>query len=120
MGSVSSTFQSRNGINEALNSAGRQIPYRDVSFVIAVEGTECNRETVRASANDFQGDIGLMAMHPDKQTHIDLVLPNGEIRMIRINFSLWDDFRIFRSVIRHRDHSRGDHLRQRFYDGGFF
>src|SRR3989338_3390165 len=81
-------LQPFNGIHYTLNRSGCQITDRDVCLVIAIEGTERDGETVGPATDDLQRDIGLVAMDADEETDIDLILPDGQIRMVRVDLLL--------------------------------
>ena len=63
-------------IDDALNRVGGQVSDGDVGLIVATEGTQRNCETIRASTNDLECDVGLMAVDTDEETDINLVFPN--------------------------------------------
>ena len=99
-------------ICDALNRIGSQVANRDMCLVVTAEGAQRDRETIRASTNDLEPDIGLMAVDPDEETDIDLVFPDGEIRMVRVDFFLRDDLGILGTVVRHGDKFGRNSFRQ--------
>src|SRR5512139_1336097 len=90
-------------VHDALNGVDGQIANRKVRFIVATEGTESERETICSSANDLQCDIRLMAVHSNKEAHVDLVLPDSQIGMVRVDLLLRDDLRMLRPVVGHRN-----------------
>ncbi len=55
-----------------------------------------------------------MTVYTHKQAHVDPVLPDGQIRVVRIDLPLRHDLRILGAVIGHRNELRRNSLRQRF------
>ena len=47
-----------------------------------------------------------MAMHANKHAAVDFVMPDGQIRMIRVDLDFWVDFWILGAVIGHGDEHR--------------
>lgn len=57
-------------------------------LVIAVESTERDGEAVEPATDELQRDIELVAMDADEDTGVDLLLPDGQIRMVRVDLLL--------------------------------
>ena len=68
--------------------------------------THGNRVAGRATSNDFERQICLMAVDSDEHAAIDFIVPDGQIRMVGIDLHFRIDFGVFGAVIRHRDQHR--------------
>ena len=62
-----------------------------------------NRVTGRATPNDFERQIRLMAVDPDEHAAIDFIVPDGQIRVVGIDLDFRIDFGVLGAVVRHRD-----------------
>ena len=62
-----------------------------------------DRVTGRTASNDFERQIRLMAVDPDEHAAIDFIVPDGQIRVVRINLDFRIDFWVLGAVVRHRD-----------------
>lgn len=62
-----------------------------------------NRVAGRATPNDFQRQIRLMAVDSDKHAAIDFIVPDGQIRVVGIDLDFRIDLGVFGAVVRHRD-----------------
>ena len=80
-----------------------QIPKRETGIFMSGLRAHCHGETVRSTTNDFQGKIGLMAVHADKDARVDFIMPDRKIRMIGIDFDFGIDLGILRPVVGHRE-----------------
>lgn len=65
-----------------------------------------NRVAGRAASNDFERQIRLMAVDTDEHAAIDFIVPDGQVRVVGIDFDFWVDLGIFGAVVRHRDQHR--------------
>ena len=59
--------------------------------------TDRHRQAVRPCTNHFQGQVGIMTMHTDEDAGFDLVAPNRQVRMVRIDDLFRIDLRILRT-----------------------
>src|SRR5437899_11437290 len=71
-----------------------RIPNRQHRIFMPLLRTDRHRQTVRPRTNHFQGQVGVMTMHPDEDAGLDLVAPNREVRMVRIDDLFRVDLRI--------------------------
>src|SRR5256885_12597316 len=58
--------------------------------------------TVRAGTDHLQREVCIVTMHADENTRLNLVAPDRQVRMVRIDDLLRIDLRVLRPVIRHR------------------
>src|SRR5713101_2793180 len=80
-----------------------RIPNRQHRIFMPLLRTDRHRQTVRPCTNHFQGQVGVMTMHADEDAGFDLVAPNREVRMVRIDDLFRVDLRILRTIVRHGD-----------------
>lgn len=59
-----------------------------------------------SSANNLQRQIGLVAMYTDKYAAVDLIMPNGQIRMIGVDLDFRVDLWILGTIVGHGDQHR--------------
>jgi len=57
----------------------------------------------RASPNDFERQIRLMAVNPDEHAAIDFIVPDGQIRVVGIDLDFRINLGVLGAVVRHRD-----------------
>src|SRR5687768_9853441 len=96
-------------LRDPLKLHGVRIPNRKHRVFMTLLGTDRHRATVRPRPNHLQGEIGIVAMDADKNTGFDLVAPDRQIRMVRIDDFFRVNFGILGSVIRHgNDHDIGN------------
>src|SRR6185503_636416 len=85
-----------------LSQFGRvRISNRQHGIFMSLLRTDRHRQTVRPCTNHFQGQVGVMTMHADKDAGFNLVTPNREVRMVWINNLFRVDLRILRTIVRH-------------------
>ena len=65
--------------------------------------THGNGVTGCPASNDFERQIGLMAVDSDEHAAIDFIVPDGQIRVVGIDFDFRIDFRVLGAIVRHRD-----------------
>src|SRR5438094_9728800 len=78
-----------------------QIAKREADIFVTRLRAHCHGVTVRSTANDLQGKIGLMAVHADKSARVDFVMPDRKIRVFEIDLSFGIDLGMFWPVIPH-------------------
>ena len=61
---------------------------------MALLSTNGHCAAIRSCANHFQGEIGIVTMYADENARFNLIAPNGEIGMIRIDHFFRVNFRI--------------------------
>src|SRR5262245_46155304 len=88
------------------------------SSPLKAQSAMCNGETVCTAANDLERDIRLMTVDTDEETNINLVPPDGQIRMVRIDLALRHDLWILRPVIGHGDEVCGPGFGQSLHNFG--
>src|SRR5690242_4968857 len=56
-----------------------------------------------STPDDLQRKVRLMAVNPDEHATIYFVMPDGQIRVVGVDFDLGIDLRILRPIIGHGD-----------------
>ncbi len=65
--------------------------------------THSNRIAGRTTSNDFKRQICLMAVDSDELAAIDFIMPDGQIRVVGIDFDFRFGVGVLGAVVRHRD-----------------
>ena len=69
--------------------------------------THGNGVTGCTAPNDFERQIGLMAVDSDEHAAVDFIVPDSQVWVIGIDFDFRIDLRIFGAIVRHRNQHGG-------------
>src|SRR5437867_13337496 len=72
----------------------RRIPERQARILMTGLRAHRDRVAVRPAPDDLEGQVGLVAVDSHEHADVDLVVPDREIRMVRINLYLRVDLGI--------------------------
>lgn len=85
------------------------VEFREVEVLDAQHGIFMDimakryRETVCSCPYHLQCQVGIVAVNSDEETHFDVVVPDSQIGMIRIDHLLRIHSGVFGAIIGHRD-----------------
>ncbi len=79
------------------------VPNREHGILMALFGTDRHGAAIGSRPDHLERKIGIMAMHADEDTGFDLIAPDRQIRMVRIDHLFRINLWILRTIVRHRN-----------------
>ncbi len=96
-------------LSSFLQFQGIAVPDGEHCIFMSLLSANSHCAAIRPCTNHFQSEIGIMAMHTNKNARLNFIAPNREIRMIRIDHLFRINLRILGAIVRHRnDHDVRD------------
>src|SRR5437660_5441625 len=96
-------FQFLHPLRQMHDLFDRRVPERQARILMTGLRAHCDRVTVRPAPDDLEGQVGLMTVDADEHADINLVVPDREVRVVRINLYLRVNLGILGPVIEHRN-----------------